>query len=74
MDDVTVKHCGRPSKTLDYNIDNTTFDLVIDLEKDIESIGNAITNECIFVVVSTEISMSAEAILREYKAQNAVER
>lgn len=74
MDEVTVKRRGRPSKTPENDIAKTTFDLVIDLQKDIESIENAITKECIFVVVSTEMSMSAEAILREYKTQSAVER
>ena len=74
MDEVTVKRRGRPSKTPENDIAKTTFELVIDLQKDIESIENAITKECIFVVVSTEMSMSAEAILREYKTQSAVER
>jgi len=74
MDEITVKRRGRPSKTPENDIAKTTFDLVIDLQKDIESIENAITKECIFVVVSTEMSMSAEAILREYKTQSAVER
>jgi len=74
MTEVTVKRRNRPNKTQENDVAKTTFDLVINLQKDIESIENAITKECIFEVVSTEMSMIAEAILRESKTQSAVER
>lgn len=74
MEETTVNRRGRPSKTPEKDITKTTFDLILNIQKNTESIENAITKECIFVVVSTEMSMSAEAILREYKTQSAVER
>lgn len=74
MDEVIVKRRGRPSKTPQNDAVKITFNLVLNVQKDVESIENAIIKECIFVVVSTDMSMSAEAILREYKTQSAVER
>jgi hypothetical protein len=74
MDEITVKRRGRPSKTPEKDVVKTTFDLVIDLQKDNENIENAITKECIFDVVSTEMAMSADTILREYKTQSSLER
>lgn len=74
IDEVTTKRRGRPSKNPDSDITSYAYNLIITIQPNAEKIENAIIRECIFVVVSSKTSMSAEAILREYKTQSAVER
>lgn len=74
IDEKIIKRRGRPSKNPELNATKSAFNLVFQIQKDSQVIENAITKECIFIVVSTALNMSAEAILREYKTQSAVER
>lgn len=74
IDEVITRRKGRPSKTPELDATKSIFNLMFNIEKDTESVENAIVKECIFIVVSTDLNMSAEAILREYKTQSAVER
>lgn len=65
---------GRPKKDA-APFDYATIYVVESSIKVVQSAIEAhITRECIFVVSSTKLEMSAEAILREYKSQSAVER
>lgn len=74
VDEIQVKRRGRPSKTPQNDVTKSSYALNIRIYKDAEHIEDTITKECIFVVVSNDLSLSAEAILREYKTQSAVER
>ena len=74
VDEVKVKRRGRPSQIPQNDVIKSSYTLNIKIHKDSEHIENTITKECIFVVVSNELSLNAEAILREYKTQSAVER
>lgn len=74
VDEVITKRRGRPSKNPKSDIASYAYNLVLTVQSDAERIENAIIKECIFIVVSSKTSMSAEEILREYKTQSAVER
>lgn len=69
-----IKRPGRPSKNVDSNTVRTVFNLVTRLETDEVRIAQDIKRECIFVVVSTDTSLSGIDILKEYKSQSSVER
>jgi len=69
-----IKRPGRPSKTPENDLSKTIFSLDISVNQDAERIQRCIQRECIFVVVSTDQTITGEAILREYKTQGGVER
>jgi transposase len=70
----TKRPVGRPSKTQDPNKLKTVYriEFVLECLKDV--IEASIVKACTFIIVSTKLDMSAEAILNEYKTQSAVER
>lgn len=65
---------GRPRKNPELNETCETHLLDFTVVCDDKAIESSILKECIFVVVSTKLDLSAEDILREYKTQSAVER
>lgn len=65
---------GRPKKDADLSDYTTVYVVESFFEVNPDAIEKRITRECIFVVSSTNLDMSAESILREYKSQSAVER
>lgn len=69
-----IKRPGRPSKNPDANPTRSIFSVIVSIREDKQKIQRCINKECIFVVVSTDQSLSGEAILREYKTQGGVER
>ncbi len=69
-----VKRRGRPSADFDKNIVGYNYMLEFSVTKDEKRIQSSLDKECMFIIVSTKLSMSAAAILTEYKTQSAVER
>jgi len=65
---------GRPSRNPDQDPMCSAYRLEFEVCQDDRTIEEGILRECIFIVVSTKTDLSAEAILREYKTQSAVER
>ena len=73
--ETTIKRpVGRPRKTSDSSEQKSIYTITNTVTPDQTAIEARIVSECVFVVVSTKLDMSAEAILREYKTQSAVER
>ena len=70
----TIKRPGRPSKTPEANTTRNEYTITSSVHANREIIERCIQRECIFVVVSTDLSLSEDAILREYKTQGGVER
>jgi len=69
-----TKRRGRPSKDPNKNQTTLSYDLVLEIKRDEACISRLLDKECLFVLASTKLSMTAEEILREYKTQSAVER
>ena len=65
---------GRPSKNPEKNQVLTTYLISMDIGRDEILIQRQLDMECLFVVASTKLSISASEILKEYKTQSAVER
>lgn len=65
---------GRPSKDPEKNQVKISYLVSFDANRDETLIKKRLDEECLFVVASTKLSMTAEEILREYKTQSAVER
>lgn len=69
-----VKRRGRPSSDSDKNIIGYHYILEFTVTKDEKRIQSILDKECLFIIVSTKLGMSAFEILMEYKTQSAVER
>lgn len=69
-----VKRPGRPNKNPDKTLIEYNYVLEFSVTKDEASIQSILDKECLFIVVSTKLGMSASEILMEYKTQSAVER
>ncbi|MDO9592055.1 MAG: IS1634 family transposase [Erysipelotrichaceae bacterium] len=69
-----IKRPGRPSKDPALNSSRTEYTIHTEIEPNQAAIDREIQRECIFVVASTDVTMSGVDILREYKTQSAVER
>lgn len=69
-----IKRRGRPS--LDPNKNTKKFEYVLEIKvnRDQEAIEKIINESCIFVLATTDISLTAIEILKEYKTQSAVEK
>ncbi|KXG73625.1 IS1634 family transposase [Thermotalea metallivorans] len=65
---------GRPSKNPEQDVKRAAYHLGFEVIQDDLAIETSILKECIFVVASTKLDLSAKAILCEYKTQSAVER
>lgn len=65
---------GRPSKDPQKNQIQVSFLVALNFERNDSQIKRHLDKECLFVVASTKLSMSACEILKEYKTQSAVER
>ena len=65
---------GRPRKDATPADFATIYTVKSSFKANEEAIEARVIGECIFVVSSTKLDMSAESILREYKSQSAVER
>lgn len=74
IDHQSIKRQGRPSKNPENNTSTSVYHLMIEPKENEAAVERKITKECIFVVVSTALSLTAEEILKEYKTQSAVER
>lgn len=69
-----TKRRGRPSKNPEKNQSTITYSLELTKSRDEDNISRLLDKECLFVLSSTKLSMSASEILAEYKTQSAVER
>lgn len=69
-----IKRRGRPSIDPDKNLIGHNYNLEFSVIKDEKKIQSILDQECLFIVVSTKLEMSASEILMEYKTQSAVER
>jgi transposase len=74
MDSSTLRRRGRPSKDPNSDITGIAYTLNFSVKRDEAAIQAKLEKECLFVVVSTKMTMSAVEILLEYKTQSAVER
>jgi transposase len=69
-----IRRRGRPSKDPNQDITGISYALNFIIKKDEKAIQASLDKECLFVVVSTKMDMSAIEILKEYKTQSSVER
>lgn len=68
------KAVGRPSSKESNKDKQFKYELNITFEKDESKIAKIIEKECTFVLCSTDLSISAEDILLEYKTQSSIEK
>lgn len=74
IEPVSINRRGRPSADPEKNIAKTVYILMVNIEADQKRIKTHLAESCIFVLCSTDINLSAEEILREYKTQGSVEK
>ena len=65
---------GRPAKVISKVEENIEFEIIFDIEFDKNKFEQKFKESCIFILCSTDLSISAEEILREYKTQDSVEK
>ncbi len=65
---------GRPCKDFTKNDIKTTYSVLMSYTQDELRIKTHLDKECMFIVVCTNMALSASQILSEYKSQSAVER
>lgn len=68
------RKAGRPSK--DQSVDNKTYiyNLKGELSLDKDRMEESIKEACCFVLISNDLDISAENLLKEYKTQSSVEK
>jgi len=71
---VEKKRPGRPSLDPSKNLATTEYQLYITYQRDEALIKEWIRKESTFVLASNDLTLSAEAILLEYKTQSSVEK
>lgn len=74
IEPVSINRRGRPSPDPEKNIGKTVYVINAVIETDEQRIKTHLAESCIFVLCSTDIHLTAEQILREYKTQSSVEK
>jgi transposase len=71
---VSVNRQGRPFLNPEKNTAKVVYSLTVHIKADIERISAEKKESCIFVLCCTDLRLSGEEILREYKTQSSVEK
>lgn len=65
---------GRPAKSSKEVEVDLEYKIIFDIEFDEKEFDQKLKESCLFILCSTDLTLSAEEILREYKTQDSVEK
>jgi len=74
IEEIKIRRPGRPSKNPEDDIARIEYQLVPEIKLDKNKVKSYIRQQCTFILVSNDLDISGEKLLREYKTQSQVEK
>jgi len=72
--EIKIRKPGRPSKNPEDGIARIEYQLILKIKLDDKKVRSYIRQQCTFILVSNDLDISGEKLLREYKTQSQVEK